>query len=50
LAQQQQAAVIGQSAQQARRAGGVLFQAGLTGWCGLARLLALAPWNRRLTA
>jgi rhodanese-related sulfurtransferase len=26
--------------------GGGLLVAGLTGWCGLARLLALAPWNR----
>lgn len=27
--------------------GAGLFQAGLTGWCGMARLLAMAPWNRR---
>lgn len=26
--------------------GGGLMFAGVTGWCGLARLLALAPWNR----
>lgn len=25
---------------------GLLF-AGLSGWCGMARVLALAPWNRR---
>jgi len=25
---------------------GLLF-AGLSGWCGMAHLLALAPWNRR---
>jgi rhodanese-related sulfurtransferase len=25
---------------------GLLF-AGITGWCGMARLLALMPWNRR---
>lgn len=25
--------------------GGLLF-AGLTGWCGMAKLLALMPWNR----
>ncbi len=24
-----------------------LFQAGITGWCGMARALAAAPWNRR---
>jgi rhodanese-related sulfurtransferase len=24
-----------------------LLQAGLTGWCGMAKLLSLAPWNRR---
>lgn len=29
--------------------GAGLANAGLTGWCGLARLLALMPWNR-LTA
>jgi rhodanese-related sulfurtransferase len=23
-----------------------LMNAGLTGWCGLAKLMALAPWNR----
>lgn len=28
---------------------GLLF-AGLSGWCGLARLLILAPWNRRTAA
>ena len=27
-------------------AGGGLLMAGLTGFCGLARLLTLAPWNR----
>lgn len=27
---------------------GLLF-AGLSGWCGMAHLLALAPWNRRRT-
>lgn len=27
---------------------GLLF-AGLTGWCGLAKLFALMPWNRRAT-
>jgi rhodanese-related sulfurtransferase len=27
-----------------------LLVAGTTGWCGLARLLALMPWNRRTTA
>lgn len=26
--------------------GGGLVFAGVTGWCGMARLLALAPWNR----
>jgi rhodanese-related sulfurtransferase len=26
--------------------GGGLVLAGITGWCGMARLLALAPWNR----
>jgi hypothetical protein len=25
---------------------GLVF-AGATGWCGMAHLLALAPWNRR---
>lgn len=25
---------------------GLLF-AGLSGWCGMAKLLALMPWNRR---
>lgn len=28
---------------------GLLF-AGVSGWCGLARLLALAPWNRPIAA
>jgi rhodanese-related sulfurtransferase len=28
---------------------GLLF-AGLTGWCGMAKLLARMPWNRRATA
>ncbi|MFC3173791.1 rhodanese family protein [Novosphingobium bradum] len=27
--------------------GAGLLVAGLTGWCGMARLLALMPWNRR---
>ena len=27
--------------------GAGLFVAGATGFCGMARLLALAPWNRR---
>ena len=27
--------------------GAGLTFAGLTGWCGMARLLALLPWNRR---
>ena len=27
---------------------GLMF-AGLTGWCGMAKLLGLMPWNRRLT-
>lgn len=27
--------------------GGGLVFAGASGWCGMARLLALAPWNRR---
>lgn len=30
--------------------GAGLLMAGLTGWCGLARLLARMPWNRRTTA
>ena len=30
--------------------GAGLTVAGLTGFCGMARLLALAPWNRRATA
>ncbi len=29
--------------------GGLLF-AGVSGWCGMARLLALARWNRRATS
>lgn len=29
--------------------GGGLVLAGVTGWCGMARLLALAPWNRTAT-
>jgi rhodanese-related sulfurtransferase len=29
--------------------GAGLVMAGTTGWCGMARLLALAPWNRRAT-
>lgn len=29
--------------------GAGLFVAGATGFCGMARLLALAPWNRGLT-
>ncbi|MCP3735439.1 rhodanese family protein [Sphingomonas sp. RP10(2022)] len=28
---------------------GLLF-AGMTGWCGMARLLRIMPWNRRATA
>jgi rhodanese-related sulfurtransferase len=28
--------------------GGLLF-AGLTGWCGMAKLLALMPWNRAMS-
>lgn len=28
---------------------GLMF-AGLTGWCGMARLLAVMPWNRRAAA
>jgi len=27
--------------------GAGLLVAGLTGWCGMARLLAIMPWNRR---
>lgn len=27
--------------------GAGLFQAGITGWCGMANLLRLMPWNRR---
>ena len=27
--------------------GAGLFMAGATGWCGMAKLLALMPWNRR---
>ncbi|MBN8529298.1 MAG: rhodanese family protein [Caulobacterales bacterium] len=30
--------------------GAGLFTAGATGFCGMARLLALAPWNRRAAA
>lgn len=30
--------------------GAGLMVAGITGFCGMARLLALAPWNRRVTA
>lgn len=30
--------------------GAGLTMAGLSGFCGMARLLALAPWNRRATA
>ena len=30
--------------------GGGLVMAGTTGWCGMAKLLALAPWNRRAAA
>lgn len=30
--------------------GGGLILAGVTGWCGMARLLKLMPWNRRLAA
>ena len=29
--------------------GAGLVMAGTTGWCGMAKLLALAPWNRRAT-
>ncbi|WP_420561918.1 YgaP family membrane protein [Tepidicaulis sp.] len=27
--------------------GAGLMMAGITGWCGMARLLAVMPWNRR---
>jgi hypothetical protein len=27
--------------------GAGLLQAGVTGWCGMAKLLQAAPWNRR---
>ncbi len=27
--------------------GAGLMMAGITGWCGMARLLAIMPWNRR---
>jgi hypothetical protein len=30
--------------------GAGLTVAGATGFCGMARLLALAPWNRRASA
>jgi rhodanese-related sulfurtransferase len=30
--------------------GAGLLMAGTTGWCGMAHLLALMPWNRRATA
>lgn len=30
--------------------GAGLAFAGITGWCGMAKLLALMPWNRRATA
>ncbi|MES1197197.1 MAG: rhodanese family protein [Pseudomonadota bacterium] len=30
--------------------GAGLFQAGITGWCGMAKLLGLAPWNRAAKA
>jgi rhodanese-related sulfurtransferase len=30
--------------------GAGLMQAGLTGWCGMANLLQLMPWNRRVGA
>jgi rhodanese-related sulfurtransferase len=30
--------------------GAGLVMAGTTGWCGMARLLALMPWNRRAAA
>lgn len=29
--------------------GGALFMAGITGWCGLAMLLAKMPWNKSAT-
>ncbi|MDG6745875.1 DUF2892 domain-containing protein [Staphylococcus aureus] len=28
---------------------GLMF-AGVTGWCGMANLLRVMPWNRRATA
>jgi hypothetical protein len=28
---------------------GLMF-AGVSGWCGMARLLGVMPWNRRTTA
>lgn len=28
--------------------GAGLMMAGITGWCGMARLLAIMPWNRRV--
>jgi hypothetical protein len=28
---------------------GLVF-AGTTGWCGMAKLLAMMPWNRRAAA
>jgi hypothetical protein len=30
--------------------GAGLLVAGITGWCGMARLLAVMPWNRRKPA
>lgn len=30
--------------------GAGLLMAGVTGWCGMARLLAMMPWNRRAAA
>ncbi len=30
--------------------GAGLMTAGATGWCGMARLLAVMPWNRRVAA
>lgn len=30
--------------------GGGLMIAGMTGWCGMANLLRIMPWNRRATA
>jgi len=30
--------------------GAGLTVAGVTGWCGMARLLAVMPWNRRQAA